>query len=230
MPEGKISVIMPAYNGGKYLSEAVAALRRQTVKPLEIIVVDDGSADNTVDLALSLGLTVLRQDHGGAAKARNRGIAAAKGAYLFLLDCDDIPADDALAGLSELLEKDGGLGAVFGKAQDFVSPELTEEQKSQLRPRTESYGGVLPGCALIRREVFDTVGPFNENLTSGETVAWLMALRDKKIPTAQTEQVTLRRRLHLTNTGRVQKADERANYAAILRARMKEKMAQKKEG
>ncbi len=230
MTPDKISVVIPAYNIAPWLPRSLDSLLAQSHSNLEIIVVDDGSADNTVDIALSLGLTVLRQDHGGAAKARNRGIAAAKGAYLFLLDCDDIPADDALAGLSELLEKDCGLGAVFGKAKDFVSPELTEEQKSQLRPRTESYGGVLPGCALIRREVFDTVGPFNEKLTSGETVAWLMALRDKKIPTAQTEQVTLRRRLHLTNTGRVQKADERANYAAILRARMKEKMAQKKEG
>ena len=109
----------------------------------------------------------------------------------------------------------------FGKAEDFISPELTEVEKAELKPRTAPYGGVLPGCSLIRKSVFDAIGMFDDTMKSGETVAWQMKLRDAGIKTAQIPMVTLKRRLHLTNTGRVQQKQEMANYAALLRKRMR---------
>ena len=114
-----------------------------------------------------------------------------------------------------------GADAVFAMAEDFISPELTEAQKAELRPRPAPYGGVLPGCSLIRRQVFDAIGLFDDTMKSGETVAWQLKLRDAGIKTVQIPTVTLKRRLHLTNTGRVQQKQEMANYAALLRKRMK---------
>ena len=216
----KLSVIIPAFEAEKYIAQAVDSVRKQNwAGEVEIIVIDDGSGDNTVAAAQALGVTVLKKNRGGAASARNEGLRQATGALICLLDADDVLTEGALDALyGAMTEK--GLDAVFAMAEDFISPELTDAQMAELKPRAAAYGGVLPGCSLIRKTVFDTVGLFDDTMKSGETVAWQMALRDGGIPTAQIPFVTLQRRLHLTNTGRVQQKQEMANYAALLRKRM----------
>lgn len=217
-----LSVIIPAYQAETYIAEAVASVRAQNWSgQTEILVIDDGSADNTAGVARTLGITLLQKPKGGAASARNMGLRAAKGELILLLDADDVLTDGALEALYAPMEADPACMAVFGRAEDFISPELTDSQKGELKPRTGSYGGVLPGCSLIRRSVFETVGLFDDTMSSGETVAWQMELRKAGLVTAQTEFVTLRRRLHLTNTGRLHGRQEMANYAALLRRRMK---------
>lgn len=218
----QLSVILPAYNAEHFLQEAIASVQKQTWNgKIEIIVVDDGSADQTVSIAKSIADTVIVNQHGGAAKARNAGIRSATGDWIFLLDADDVLADNALETLYAPFAENKDIQAVFAKAQDFLSPELTEEQKAHLCLREDSYGGVLPGCALLRRSVFDSVGLFDDTLSSGETIAWQMALREKHIQTVSLDQVVLYRRLHMNNTGRLQQQQEMKNYAAILRQKLK---------
>lgn len=215
-----LSVIIPAHQAEKYIAQAVDSVRRQTwAGETEIIVIDDGSTDNTAQAAEALGVKLLRKAQGGAASARNAGLRVATGELILLLDADDVLTDGALNAMYDALT--GGADAVFAMAEDFISPELTEAQKAELKPRPAPYGGVLPGCSLIRRQVFDTIGLFDDTMKSGETVAWQLKLRDAGIKTAQIPTVTLKRRLHLTNTGRVQQKQEMANYAALLRKRMK---------
>ena len=220
MPE-TLSVIIPAYQAEKYIAQAVDSVRAQNwVGQTQIIVIDDGSADNTAAEAEKLGLQVIRKTQGGAASARNEGLRAATGQLVLLLDADDVLTEGALSAMyNAMTEK--GVDAVFAMAEDFVSPELTDAQKAELKPRPAAYGGVLPGCSLIRRSVFDTIGLFDDTMRSGETVAWQLKLRDAGIQTAQIPYVTLKRRLHLTNTGRTQQKQEMANYAALLRKRMR---------
>lgn len=216
-----LSVIIPAHQAQAYLAEAVASVRAQNwAGELEIIVIDDGSTDATADVARTLDVTLLQKEKGGAASARNMGLRAAKGQLILLLDADDLLTPGALEALYGPLAE-GKAAAVFAMAEDFISPELTDAQKAQLKPRTDSYGGVLPGCSLICRSVFDTIGLFDDTMSSGETVAWQMELRKAGLATAQIDFVTLRRRLHLTNTGRLHAKQEMANYAALLRKRMK---------
>lgn len=218
-----LSVIIPAFEAEKYIAQAVASVRAQNwAGETEIIVIDDGSGDNTVAVAGELGTRVITKNRGGAASARNEGLKLAKGELICLLDADDVLTEGALDALyGAMTEK--GVDGVFAMAEDFISPELTDAQKAELKPRTAPYGGVLPGCSLIRRKVFDTIGLFDATMKSGETVAWQMALRDSGMATAQIPFVTLKRRLHLTNTGRVQQKQEMANYAALLRKRMMKK-------
>jgi len=219
MPE-TLSVIIPAHQAEKYIAQAVDSVRRQVWSgETEIIVIDDGSTDNTAATAQTLGVQVLRKTQGGAASARNMGLRAAAGQLILLLDADDVLTDGAVNAMYAALT--GDADAVFAMAEDFISPELTEAQKAELKPRPVPYGGVLPGCSLIRRQVFDAVGLFDDTMKSGETVAWQLKLRDAGIRTIQIPVVTLKRRLHLTNTGRVQQKQEMANYAALLRKRMK---------
>lgn len=231
MEKMKISVIIPAWNASEYLAECAEGLQKQTLNAqLQIILADDGSTDNTVALAESLGMTVIQLNHGGAAHARNAALKLADAPFVFFIDADDVPCEDALEKLATPLLTDEQLGAVFSKAEDFISSELTEEERSRLQTRPAPYSGVLPGCSLIRSEVFTKIGSFDESLSSGETVAWVMKLRDAGIKTLQLEDVTLRRRIHRNNTGRRDAKGEAANYAAILRARLLKNMRSPKAG
>ena len=219
MPE-MLSVIIPAHQAEKYIAQAVASVQAQNwAGQTEIIVIDDGSADNTAAAAEALGLQVIRKVQGGAASARNAGLRVAAGALILLLDADDVLTEGALDAMYAAMQD--GVDGVFAMAEDFISPELSDAQKAELKPRPTAYGGVLPGCSLIRKIVFETIGLFDDTMKSGETVAWQLKLRDAGIKTTQIPFVTLKRRLHLTNTGRTQQKQEMANYAALLRKRMR---------
>ena len=221
----KISVIIPAYEAEKYLPEAVASVRNQDWPcRLEVIIVDDGSQDGTFTLAKQLGDTVLTRQHGGAACARNDGLRAASGEFIMLLDADDVLQPGSIARMYAPMNTNPEFMAVFGLVQDFISPELTKEQRERLHVRPGSYSGILPGASLIRRSTFDHIGCFDETLkTGGETVAWMMKLRDAGLPTKSLNDVVLKRRLHLTNTGRINAKQEMQSYAALLRQRMRRK-------
>lgn len=221
----KTSVIIPAYNAEKYLAEAVASVKRSwkwDEDLLEIIVINDGSKDGTAQKAEELGCILINKENGGAASARNEGLKTATGELILLLDSDDTYADGAIEALYEAM-KETDAKAVFAMSREFVSDELTDEEKSSLNARKDDYTGSLTGCSLIRREVFDTVGFFDASLRSGETVKWMMDLRESGVKTVSIPFVAQNRRIHMTNTGRVARQSEMANYAAILRARMKKR-------
>lgn len=216
-----LSVIIPAYQAEKYIAQAVKSVRSQEWPgEVQILVIDDGSTDRTAAVAQDLGVQVLKKEQGGAASARNTGLRAAVGDWVLLLDADDVLTDGAVAAMRAALA-DSDAEVVFAMAEDFISPDLTEAQKAALKPREGAYGGVLPGCSLIRRQVFDTIGLFDDTMKSGETVAWQLKLRDAGIKTVQLPLVTMKRRLHMTNTGRLFQKQEMADYAALLRKRMK---------
>ena len=117
-------------------------------------------------------------------------------------------------------EKDPDLFACFSKATEFFSPELDEKGKEGLRLKAEPYGGTLPGCSLLKREIFERIGYFNESLQSGETVDWVIRFRATGMKAVEIDYVTLLRRIHSSNTGRLYRGNEMANYARILRQRM----------
>lgn len=221
----KISVVIPAYQAEKYLPEAVMSVRSQNWNGgFEIIIADDGSDDGTFGLAQKLGDTALTGQRRGAASARNEGIRASSGELILLLDADDVLLPGSVSRMQSLLEQNLEAAAVFGLVQDFISPELTEEQRGGLRMRQGYYGGILPGASLIRKSTFDKIGYFDETLKNGgETVAWMIKLRDSGLPTIDLNEPVLKRRLHLTNTGRVNPQQEMQSYAAILRQRMRKK-------
>lgn len=86
----QISVVIPAFNAARFIAETIRSAQAQTYAPLEVIVVDDGSADDTAEVAARLGCVVIRQPNGGVCAARNAGIVAARGDWIALLDHDDL--------------------------------------------------------------------------------------------------------------------------------------------
>src|SRR3982751_6750428 len=111
-----VSVVIPVFNGAPFVAHAVASIRRQSVQDVQIIVVDDGSTDGTQavlkELAHTQGIQWYQQAHGGPARSRNRGIEAARGEFIALLDCDDVWLSDKLEAQLCLMRGDGKIGVV----------------------------------------------------------------------------------------------------------------------
>jgi glycosyltransferase involved in cell wall biosynthesis len=85
-----VSIIIPVYNGAKYLRQAIESAMKQSYKNIEVIVVDDGSTDNSSEIAKCYDVKYLYQQNQGPSAARNNGIIASAGEYIAFLDCDDV--------------------------------------------------------------------------------------------------------------------------------------------
>jgi glycosyltransferase involved in cell wall biosynthesis len=203
-PLPMVSVVIPVYNGGRRLPEAVASVERQVYRPIEVIVVDDGSTDDTPDVIRGLGNRVraIRQENSGPAAARNRGLAAAEGEIIGFLDCDDLWPDGRLHGMVGRLRDDPSLDVVLGRTRfvsesGYLSPELRWEDREE---RTI----VIPhvGCAVYRRSAFDTAGRFDESLRFSEDQDWYLRAREVGLQIRIIPDVTLVYRLHDQNMTR----------------------------
>ena len=121
MPQ--VSVIVPIYNQEKYLEQCMKSIRRQTLKDIEIICVDDGSTDRSLSMIRKMAagdsrILILTEENAGAGVARNKGLAHAKGEYITFLDSDDIFEPDMLEKLYDKAEKEN-LDVVVGRADSF---------------------------------------------------------------------------------------------------------------
>jgi len=219
MSKPLISVIIPVKNGTNYLGEAIASLRRQDMN-LEIIVVDDGSTDTTAEMAREAGCIVLQHPVSrGQVAGKNTGVAAAKGDYIVFLDHDDKVRDGALRTMLETLEAHPEASAVQAMVQDFKTPEIPDIPDSLLHP--VPFYGLFTGAILIRRPVFDQVGPFTESIHTGEIIEWFSRVAALGLQVIKLDLVATDRRIHQTNFGRTDRREEMKNYAAVLRERLK---------
>ncbi|MFM7271131.1 MAG: glycosyltransferase family 2 protein [Actinomycetes bacterium] len=125
-----VSVVIPAYNAEAYLGATIESVLAQTYRPIEIIVVDDGSSDGTVALARSFGdpVRVLEQDNRGPAGARNTGFAAVRGEIIALLDADDLWLPERLDACVTLLRSDPAIGFVTTDAYLIDEDTPTERR------------------------------------------------------------------------------------------------------
>jgi glycosyltransferase involved in cell wall biosynthesis len=214
-----ISVMIGAYNAEKYLGEAIDSVFAQTHRPLELIVVDDGSEDGTGDAARVYGdrLTYVRQDRGGNGAARNRAVREARGDFFAFLDADDRFTPSKLEHQLAELEADAELDVVFGQVQEFVSPELPPDVQAQIRPPAPVAPWTAPNLMLVRRQAFERVGPFATDLRVGVTVDWLARANEAGLKSLVLPEVILERRLHTDNNG-LREADSRSQYLHVLKA------------
>jgi glycosyltransferase involved in cell wall biosynthesis len=179
-----VSVIVPCFNCAATVDATLESISRQSEPRLEIICVDDSSTDATAERLANWAvreprLVVIRQANGGCAAARNRGLAAARGSFIALIDADDLWAPDYLARHLARFDADPGLGVSFTRIH-FINHDGSPTGETT-RPK---LSGITPqdilehnpaGCAMMvaRREVFAEVGPFNHRLRRAEDQEWL---------------------------------------------------------
>ena len=193
-----ISVIIPVYNGEKYISEAIENILRQEYPVLEIIVVDDGSTDKTAEVVnnLSVDVRYFSQQNAGPSAARNKGIKEASGKYIAFLDVDDLWPENNLNVLAEKLEKEKGSDVVRGYSQLFKDD--SKGGKDYLGNPEESYRYYI-GAGLYRRDVFNKVGLFDWRLIYGEDTDWYNRAKELRITIEWLDEVTLYVRRHGEN-------------------------------
>ena len=171
---GLASIVIPAYNPGRYLEEALESAVAQSYPRVEIVVVDDGS---TEDIATTVrrtpGIRFLRQANLGVAAARDAGAAASKGRYLVFLDADDRLRPDAVeVGIREL-EKDPAAAFASGLCQPIGAAGESLPFRQQPELQGEAYVAMLrsnfiwmPAQVVYRREAFEAAGGFYPALSA----------------------------------------------------------------
>jgi glycosyltransferase involved in cell wall biosynthesis len=197
-----LSIVIPAYNVAPYIAEAVYSALDQTLRDIEVIVVDDGSTDDTPEVLQDIQrlcddprLRIIRQDNGGLSAARNTGIRNAHGAFIGFLDSDDIWAPEKAELQIALMQADETIGVSFS-----YSEYLTEDGRrtgsilfaGKMEPslhdmirRNHVGNGSTP---IVRRECFEIAGLFREELRSCEDyemwcrVLWMTPYRAACLP------------------------------------------------
>jgi glycosyltransferase involved in cell wall biosynthesis len=215
----RVSVMIPAFDAESYLGEALDSVFAQSLPAFEVIVVDDGSRDRTVEVARSYGerIRLISQERGGNGAARNAAVAVASGDFYAFLDADDRFRPDKLERQMQALDTDPELDMVFGQVQEFISPELPEEVKAKIRPPAAPQPWAAPNLMLIRRAAFDRVGRFATHLRVGVTVDWYARATEVPLRSLVLPEVVLERRLHTQNNG-IREQDAQAQYIQVLKA------------
>lgn len=167
-----ISVIMPCYNAVTYLPEAVASVFKQSIKNVELIVIDDGSTDQSLQLLSTLQkshsqLTVLQQANSGPYPARNRGLKVARGQYIAFLDADDYWAEDCLEKLYAALSAANADLSYCGWQNIVAAGDNGAPHVPPAYEKEDMFQHFLQGCpwpihaALVKRTLVDQAGGFS---------------------------------------------------------------------
>ena len=209
-----ISVVIPTYNSAAYLGAAIESVIDQRYEHLQIIVVDDGSTDDTTSVAKKYGgVAYIKQDNRGISAARNAGLRLVVGEFLAFLDADDLWCPGKLAKQMAYFDREPELDMVFARVDEFHTPEQPPSN-TQLRL---NFPGYLPGTMLIKTESFERIGNFSTSIRTGEFIDWLLRAKEAALSSMMVDEILLFRRLHANNSSRVQNCD-RADYAKVLKA------------
>jgi glycosyltransferase involved in cell wall biosynthesis len=195
-----ISVVIPVFNREKYLTGAIKSVLAQEYPRLEIIIVDDGSTDQSATIAKSFQeVRYFFQKNGGPAAARNKGIMEAKGDVLAFIDSDDLWTSDKIAVQLQKMKEDPSLQMILGRIQYFRETHQQGEGETDMEWLQDPIVAVNFGNALIKRPAFEKVGLLDISLTFGEDMDWFLRAREKEIPTFFQKEVTLLYRKHEEN-------------------------------
>lgn len=199
-----VSVIIPVYNGERYLAECLSSVFAQTWSPLEVIVVDDGSCDRSAAIAEDVdGVTLIRQANAGVAAARNAGIAAARADFIALLDQDDLWLPGKIEAQMRVFQADPALDYVLTEQERFIEPGCDHPSWARTHQVHAVVSGFEPSAVLMRRSAFERVGPFDSRFAVASDSDWFFRATDAGLRMAFVREPLLRRRVHDENNSRL---------------------------
>lgn len=173
----KISVIITCYNYARYLSEAVESVVKQTCQDFEIIIVNDGSTDNSKQVAEALvekypkhQIKLVNQENKGLATARNVGIKDAKGDYILPLDADDKLDSMALEKMARILDQNQNVTIAYGWVRHFGDVNAVfkyREYSFEALKEALKEGNFINCSSLFRKRAWEICGGYNPNMKWG---------------------------------------------------------------
>lgn len=223
----QVSVVIPTFNRAAFIADALQSVLNQTFQDFEIIVVDDGSTDDTAQIVQHVGDTRVRylyQENRGVSAALNTGWRAARGEYIARLDSDDMWLPTLLQELVNTLDADPTLGVAYARAQGM---NAQGEPLPQLLGARERFPGdtlaslvysdfVCPMAVIIRRAALEQVGGYDESLFATEDWdVWIRIAQSYRI--AYVPRVLARYRFHAQNLTR----SDSAQMERLMRDRVR---------
>jgi glycosyltransferase involved in cell wall biosynthesis len=206
--DGLVSAIIPCYNQAHFLGQAIESVLQQDYPHFEVIVVDDGSTDNTMEVAAWYpGVRIIRQEHQGIAAARNRGIRESSGSYLVFLDSDDRLLPHALGvGLKYLLDE-AKCAFAFGNYREIATDGSLLSTPQPITVEKDSYRQLLLSCyvhtpstAIFRRTVVEKISGFDSNVSFAGAEDYDLYLRiAKEFPIFGYSEIVAEYRRHDAN-------------------------------
>jgi len=209
-----VSVIIPVYNGEKYLREAIQSVLDQDYRPFEIIVVDDGSTDGSAEIARSYPeVRYLFQENQGVSAARNTAIALAGGAFLAFLDADDRWAPNKLSAQVGYHQAHPETGYTIANQRIVLEPGAPVQASFKKELLEIDHPGYVPSTLMVKREAFEKIGGFKAGYRTGEDVDWFSRAKDSGIAMGIVPETLLFRRMHHSNLS----LQGRPNFSNLLR-------------
>ena len=193
-----VSIIIPIYNYGHFLAEAIDSVMAQTYRPIEVIVVDDGSTDNTANIATSYpDIQYIYQPNQGVSVARNTGISKARGRFIAFLDADDTWHPDKLKIQIQHLRENPNIGYNICKIKNYLEPEINRDPR--IISALYGYDQIGGFTIVCTKSIFELVGGFDPRYKAGEDFDWFTRAKDKGIAMAIVPDILLNRRIHNNN-------------------------------
>lgn len=206
-----VTVMIPCYNAASFLPQCIQSIHQQSYKTVEMVVVDDGSTDDSLEVLSSCApeATVVKKSHQGIARSLNAALEHARGDFFAWIDADDLWLPNKLERQLSVLQCKPEIDGCFGLVAEFCEhPDRSERSPGK---------GLHRGSLLIKRDAFFQVGPFREDIDIGEFIDWYARAMDTGCRFDDIPETLYLRRIHSSNTMRRGTANMR-DYLKVAKA------------
>lgn len=195
-----VSVILPVYNGAHFLAESLESAVAQTYPQIEIVMMDDGSTDESASIGQAFPrVRYFYQENGGIAAARNAAIALARGELLAFLDHDDLWAPNKIELQVAYLQAHPDVELVLANERLFFTYGYSSPFWLNHKLLQSDHLGLVPGTWLLRHATFEQVGPLSPTFRISDDVDWFMRFLDMGFRYGVVEETLLFKRMHGEN-------------------------------
>ena len=224
-----VSCVLPAHDAAAHLPGAIENLLAQTYRPLEIVVADDGSTDETAEIAAAFGppVRLVRQAEAGPAATRNLGLREARGELVAFLDPDDLWHPDKLAIQVGRLRARADLDCSVTHAELlFADPEDARRVAGQ--PRAGTVPGYATTTLLARREAFERVGALDDSLWFADATDWFLRARAHGLAIELLPDALVLHRVHAANLTRRRAHDSEDEFLRVVKRSLDRRRARER--
>ena len=220
----QVCVIVTVFNGQTYLRGALESVVQQVYRPLQLVVVDDGSTDESAAIARSFPeAVVISQENQGVAGARNTGIRASDAEVLAFLDADDFWEPTKLSLQMAFMDAHPEVEVAYGRFRQFLSPgqECPEWVDASSLEQLDAGYSPLPSTLAVRRSAFERVGLFDPAFRNCDDLEWYFRVRSAGVRMALVEEAVTHRRVHPDNLSHQSQRDRQPIILQLARARVR---------
>lgn len=217
------SVIVPVFNYGRYLPQSLGSVLEQTHPPAQVIVIDDGSTDDTPQVmaryAADSRVEYVRQPNMGIAVTQNRGLEMVRHPYVAFLDADDYWLPQKIAAQMAVLQQHADIDLVYTNIEQFISPDAVTPERWRIDDANRILAGICSSAVLLRRAAAERIGPFDTTLRRAQYLDWHARAVALGLKWHTVSEVLVRRRIHGSNTS-VLLTDRQNEYLTVARTQM----------